>query len=153
MHGQVRSALLSYELPSDSSPTQELSISTDNETNWLDHLILHLQTRRALIQQKNTQHSAILRLFSEILAEIFVFTNAVDETSRCLFPVSDVGIHSHLSDLGLCAPVGDTLVGTLHGCGVNYHSQAAGYWNLDFHLWKYWTSITTTWNYDARSHH
>jgi len=52
MHGQVRSALLSYELPSDSSPTQELSISTDNEINWLDHLILHLQTRRALIQQK-----------------------------------------------------------------------------------------------------
>ena len=85
MYGQDRSALLSHKLPRVSSPTQELSISIDNEINQLDHLISYLQTRRALLlRQKNTQRSAILSFPSGILAEIFVLTNGVDETSGCL---------------------------------------------------------------------
>lgn len=71
-------------LQSDSSPTQELPISLSDELNRLNHLIYRLQTRRTtLIQQANAQHSAIFRLPSEILAEIFVYT--VDKSSVCSF--------------------------------------------------------------------
>jgi len=116
-------------LQSDSSPTQELPISLSDELNRLNHLIYRLQTRRTtLIQQENAQHSAIFRLPSEILAEIFVYT--VDKSSGCSFNTTVRRRHI-FTPIRLCA--------------VCSHWRHVGYGSSIFRPYRCRVPITITW--------